>query len=104
MTLSDKRESCRLFVQDNTQEGSIDVQAAVVTNETQFPEFVHEKTHPRARCANHSRQHLLGNLRKYLLRPVFLAIASEQQKSSRQPLLARIEKLIDQIFLDSDVP
>jgi hypothetical protein len=44
-----------LLVQDNTQEGSIDVQPAIVTNETQFPEFIHEKIDPRARCANHFR-------------------------------------------------
>jgi hypothetical protein len=34
----------------------------------------------------------------------FLAVASEQQESPRQPFLARIKKLIDQILFDSDVP
>src|SRR6267378_59254 len=73
-------------------------------NETQFPEFVHEKIHPRARCANHFREHLLRHLGKHLLGLGFLAIASEQQKSSSQSFLARIEKLIHQILFDSDVP
>jgi hypothetical protein len=30
-------------VQDNTQEGIVDVDLAVVFDEAQFPEFVHEK-------------------------------------------------------------
>ncbi len=41
---------------------------------------------------------------KHLLRLGLCAVASEQQKSPSQPLLAGIKKLIDQIFLDSDVP
>jgi hypothetical protein len=32
------------------------------------------------------------------MRRGFLAVASEQQKSPSQPLLAGVEKLIDQIF------
>src|SRR6266404_3232165 len=104
MWLSDRRESCCLLVQDNTDEGAVDLKSAVVMNEAQFPEFVHEKIHPRSRCANHLRQHLLGNFGKHLLRLGFLAVASEQQKSPSQPFLARIEKLVDQILFDSDVP
>jgi hypothetical protein len=37
------RESSSLLVQDNTQEGIVDVDLAVVFDEAQFPEFVHEK-------------------------------------------------------------
>jgi len=43
-------------------------------------------------------------LGKDFLRLGFLAIASEQQKSAGQRFLTGIEKLIDQILLDSDVP
>ena len=82
----------------------MDLKSAIVMNEAQFPEFVHEKIHPRSRCANHFRQHLLRYFGKHLLRLGFRAVASEQQKSPSQPFLARIEKLIDQILLDSDVP
>jgi hypothetical protein len=46
MPLSDKRESWSLLVQDNTQEGIVDVNLAVVLDEPQFPEFVHEKIDP----------------------------------------------------------
>ena len=49
------RELCRSFVQDNTQKGSVDLKPAIVVNEAQFLEFIHEKIAPRARCANHFR-------------------------------------------------
>jgi hypothetical protein len=76
----------------------------MVMNEAQFPEFVHEETDPRARGANHFRQHLLRYFGKHLLRLGFLAITSEQQKSPSQAALDGIEKLIDQVFLEPDVP
>ena len=77
--------------------------AIVVLNEAKFSEFVHEKVDPGARCANHFRQHLLGNFGKHLFWWGFLAIPSEQQKSAGQPFLAGVKKLIDQILLDPDV-
>src|SRR5229473_7546614 len=104
MPFSDKCKSWCLLVQDNTQEGIVDVDLAVVLDEAQLPEFVHEKIDSRPRCANHFRQHLLRYFGKHLLRFGFLAVASEQQKSPSQPFLARIEKLVDQILFDSDVP
>ena len=42
-------------------------------------------------------------LGKHSLRPIFLAIARQQQQRARQPLLARVKQLIDQILFDSDV-
>src|SRR5882762_963931 len=104
MWLSDRREGYCLLVQNNTEEGAVDLKSAIVMNEAQFPELVHKKVDTGARCANHLRQHLLGNLGKHLLRLAFLAVASQQQKSAGQPFLAGVEKLIDQILLDSDVP
>jgi hypothetical protein len=35
-----------LLVQNHTEEGAVDMKSAVVTNKTQFPEFVHEKIDP----------------------------------------------------------
>jgi hypothetical protein len=49
-------------VQDNAKEGIVDVDLAVVLDETQLPEFVHEEIDPGPRCANHLRQHLLRYL------------------------------------------
>ena len=39
-----------------------------------------------------------------LPRLVLLAVAREQQQRPRQPLLAGVEQLIDQVLLDADVP
>ena len=51
-----------LLVKDNTPEGIVDVDLAVVLDEAQFPEFVHEKINPGPRGADHLRQHLLRSL------------------------------------------
>src|ERR1700674_4719121 len=104
MPLSDKSGSWCTIVQDNIQEGSIDVQPAIVTNEAQFPEFVHEKVDSGARCADHFRQRFLRYFGEQSVDLVFVAVAGEQKKSAGEPFLARIEKLVDQILLDSDVP
>jgi len=86
MPLSDERESWRLLVQDNTAEGRVDVETGIVVlHEAKCPEFVHEKIDPRLGCANH-------------FPPSSPAIFWGQR------FLAGIEKLIDQILLDSDVP
>ncbi len=97
------RAKADLVVQDDAEEGIVDVDLAVVLDEAQFAEFVHEKIDAGARCANHLRQHFLGNLGKHLLRLVLRAIAREQQQSARQPFLAGVEELIDQVLFDADV-
>ena len=48
-----------LLVEDNTQEGFVDLKSAVVMNEAQFPEFIHEKVDSGACCADHLRQRFL---------------------------------------------
>src|SRR6267154_2047480 len=103
MPPSDKRESWCLLVKDNTQEGIVDVDLAVVLDEAQFPEFVHEKIDPGPRGANHLRQHLLRYFGKHLLRMASRAVVREQQQSARQPLLAGVEELVHQGLLDSSV-
>jgi hypothetical protein len=39
-------ESSSLLVQDNTQEGIVDVDLAIVFDEARFPEFVHKEINP----------------------------------------------------------
>jgi hypothetical protein len=47
---------------------------------------------------------LLADFRNDRLRFALLAKIGHQEKHPRQTLFARIEKLIDQIFLDAGVP
>jgi hypothetical protein len=54
----------------------VDLNPAVVINEAQLPELIHEHVDPGARCPHHFRQRLLGNFRKHLLRLVLLAIVT----------------------------
>src|SRR5467141_5101136 len=92
-----------LVVQDHAQEGIVDVDLAVVLDEPEFPEFVHEKIDPRPRCPDHLRQRFLRHFGKHLLRLVLRAIARQQQQRARQPFLAPIEQLVDQVLFDSYV-
>src|ERR1019366_7430367 len=96
-------ESRWLLVQDKTQEGSVDVETSVVLNEAQFPEFIHEEIDSGARCPDHFRQSLLRYFGDYFLRLVLLAISREHQQSARQPFLAGVEELIDQVLFDPNV-
>src|ERR1700730_9662984 len=79
------------IVQHDTQEGSIDFNSAIVLDETELPEFVHEQIDPRAGCANHLRQSLLRYFLKSSFRVILLTVLGKQQKSAREPLLGRVE-------------
>src|SRR6266576_3370532 len=91
------------IVQDDAQERSVDLKPAIVSDETELPELIHEKTDPWARCAYHLRQRFLRYFGDNSVRPVFFTVAGKQQKSASEPLLAGVEKLIYQAFLDSNV-
>jgi hypothetical protein len=76
------------------------LQAAVVVNEAELPKLVHEETHPGPPRSDHFCQGFLtdpGHDR--LMLPVF-AEAGQQQENPRQPLLAGIEQLINQVLFD----
>ena len=47
--------ACGLPMQEDVEEGAMDVQAAVVFDEPKFPELVHEPADPRACGADHLR-------------------------------------------------
>jgi hypothetical protein len=47
------RSDCRVIVQNYIQERVMDLQIAVVFDETQLAEFVHEEAHTRASGADH---------------------------------------------------
>jgi len=90
-------------VENHVQQGTVDFNVAVVINKTQFPKFVHKKTHAGSRRADHLRQCLLADFRYDWLWPTFLAKIRQKQKNPRQPFLARIEQLINQVRLDTTV-
>ena len=74
----------------------MDLQSArAIVNEAQRSEPIHEEADPRAGCADHFRQCLLADLGNHGLGCACFAKMSQQQKDSRQPLLARIEKLVN---------
>ena len=82
----------------------MDVQAAVIFNEPELPKLVHEETHPGSRRPDHFGQGFLTDLgHDGLMLPVF-AKAGQQQQNPRQPLLAGIEQLIDQVLFDPHIP
>src|ERR1700676_2871357 len=91
------------IVQHHAEEGIVDVDLAVVLDEAQFPEFVHEKIDAGPCCANHLRQHLLRNFGEHFLRLALRAVARKQQQSARQPFLTGVEELVNQVLLDSYV-
>ena len=84
-----------LFVQHYAQERGVDVKTAVVLDESQLPEFVHEKIDPRARRANYLRQRFLRYFGEHSMKLVFFPETGKQEKSAGEPLLARVEELID---------
>ena len=75
------------------------MEPAIVMNEAEFLEFVHEKIHSRPRGANHFRQCFLRYLGDQCLRLVVLSVASQQKKSASEPFLGRIKELIDYPFV-----
>jgi hypothetical protein len=92
-----------LIVQDNAQEGNVDVEPATVLNEAQLLEFIHEQINPGASCPDHFSKRLLRSFGKYFLSLVLLAIASEQKKSTRKAFLAGVKELVYKVLLDSNV-
>ena len=76
---------------------------AVVIDETQLSEFVHEKINSCPCCSNHLGKRLLRYLGKHFLRlVVFRAKSCEQQQGARQAFLAGINELVNQVRLHAD--
>jgi hypothetical protein len=90
-------------VQDHGEKRAMDLQTVIVPDKTQIPELVHEKIHSRTSRAHHLRQRGLAYIRNHSLGNSFLSEMSQKQENSRQSFLARVEKLVDQIFFVADV-
>src|SRR5579864_8796381 len=95
----------RSVVQDDAQQRAVDLERelVVVLDEPELLELVQKEIHPGARRADHLSERLLRDLGNHADRLVLLSVARQQQERARQPLLARVEELIDQVFFDLDV-
>src|SRR5271168_5412334 len=80
--LPSKRRAHCLFVEDDGQQGFVDLDSAVVLDEAEFPEFIHEEIHAGTRGADHFGKRFLGYLRKSTVRLILFAVACEQKKGS----------------------
>jgi hypothetical protein len=52
-----------LFLQKDIEKGVVNPYLAVIFDEAEFSEAIHEKTHSGPVCANHLSQHLRADLR-----------------------------------------
>src|SRR5436309_12002613 len=93
----------RSIVKHDAHERAVDLEAAVVFDEAELTELVHEEVHPRPRGADHFGEHFLRELRQDALWRVLLSIACQKEQRPGETLLARIEQMVDEILLDADV-
>jgi hypothetical protein len=89
----------RPAIQDYIQQRIMDSDLSVVFDVTQLAESGHELVNARARGADHVSERLLGDRYGDHARLVIEPGTRQRHKNPRQPLLARIEQLVDQVRL-----
>src|ERR1700730_6818149 len=94
----------RLVMQHSVQQRTVDLDVPVISDEAKLTELVHEVADARSGGADHVRQCLLADIRSDRLWCTFLAKMRQQQEHAGDPPLARIEKLVDQVFFNPAVP
>ncbi len=80
-------------MQNDIEQRTVDLQAAIVVNKAQFPEPVHEVTDSRTGRPHHLCQSLLAHLGDHGFGSAFLAEMSEQEQNAGQSLFTRVEEL-----------
>jgi hypothetical protein len=90
-------------MKDDVEQRRMDLQLSVVLNEAKFAEFVHEKANSRAGRPDHLGQSLLRDSRNYDVGLPLLTEIGQQQENSGQSFFARVEQLIDEIFLNPEI-
>src|SRR5476649_343253 len=91
----DCRAASGVVAQHDTQQGPVDLQVAVIGDEAELPELVHEMADPGPRRADDLGQGLLADRRGDRLRAAILAEARQDEQRACQALLARVEELVD---------
>ncbi len=66
----------------------MNLQSAVVFDETELSESAHKEIHSGAGRTDHCRQSLLTYVRDHLFGPAFFPEAGQYQKRPRQPFFA----------------
>ena len=89
-------------MQNSIQQRGVDLEVSVVVDVAQLPKLIHKVAHAGARRADHVRERLLAHFGDHRLLLPVLAEVRQQEQRSRQPFLAGIKQLVDQVFLDSD--
>src|SRR5580765_5893974 len=103
-TKSTKPQEGELVKENDIEEGALYVKVAIlVFNGFLLPELSHKETDAGARGADHLGQRVLGDLRNDRLQLAVFPIAGHQQEDPRQPLLGRIEEMINQVRLDTHI-
>src|SRR5688572_16598910 len=93
----------RSLVKDDAQQRAVDLESAVIFNQAELAELVHEEVDARARGPHHLGQRLLGELRQNARRRLFLPVSREQKQGTSEVFLAGIEELVDQVLLDPNI-
>jgi len=92
-----------LVVQDDAEQATVDGKPAVVIDEAQLLELVHEMTDAGTGGADHLCQTLLTDSGKDCFGSAFPAKMREQQENSSQPQFARIKELVDKVLFIPDI-
>src|SRR5882757_4112769 len=93
----------RLVPQDDTQQRAVNLQMAVVLDEAQLPEFVHELADTGTCRADDLSQCLLADRGGDRLRPAVLTEIRKNEQRTCKALFARVEELVDEVLLDPAV-
>jgi hypothetical protein len=93
-----------MIVQNHIDQRLMDPDATVVFNKAELTKAIHEKADTGAAGADHLCQSLLRDGRDERLRFIRFTKFGQQQENPGQTLFAGIEKLIDNVGLDSHTP
>src|SRR5271154_3082471 len=96
--------SGKALVDENyVEERAVHGEPAVVLDETELSKLVHEKTDTRSGGAHHFGEGFLADFGNDRLGPAFLAILREQEERPGEAPFARIEKLVHEIGLKTNI-